>query len=256
MHRARSADAQAGQGPPARRQGEMAAAACTRCRGLPGHTATGLAAGDPAPRSLAPRRLSTMPGRDAPPPSIIRALCLRCVFHAPAGRFPARLCRASSNSTSSRRRRSILPGAFLQSLAQFGHVDRVLFASLGIHTTTRQAFISSLLAAMFLIVSASFRMSSVSTSLRVRGALGRPLQARRRPCPAQAPPLPRRPTANDAKQLPRPTSSPACYDPHGLAVIVRVHWHCGGRESLRGMCSGQWLQMRAGVASQARFWHG
>ena len=235
----------------------MAAPACTRCRGLPGHTAAGLAAGDPGPWALASRRLSTMPGRDAPPPSIIRALCLRCVFHAPAGRFPARLCRAQFKLDKFAQAAIILLGAFLQSLAQFGHVDRVLFASLGFHTTTRPAFISSLLAAMSLIVSASFRMSNVSTSLHVRGRAGAAPagSAPSLPCAGSAPP--EAPNfANDAKQLPRPTSSPACYNPYGLAVIVGVHWHCGCRESLCGMCSGQRLQMRAGGASQARFWHG
>ena len=254
--RARSADAQAGQGPPARRKGEWPRQRARDAGASPG---TPLQAWPSTIRGLGPsphavcRRCRAV----TPPPSIIRALCLRCVFHAPAGRFPARLCRAQFKLDKFAQAAIILLGAFLQSLAQFGHVDRVLFASLGFHTTTRPAFISSLLAAMSLIVSASFRMSNVSTSLHVRGRAGAAPagSAPSLPCAGSAPP--EAPNfANDAKQLPRPTSSPACYNPYGLAVIVGVHRHCGCRESLCGMCSGQRLQMRAGGASQARFWHG
>ena len=61
----------------------------------------------------------------------------------------------------------------MASCALPGHADCVLFASLGFHATTRLALMSSLLAAMSLIVSASFRMSRVSASPHVRARAGR-----------------------------------------------------------------------------------
>lgn len=86
----------------------------------------------------------------------------------------------------------------------FGHVNYVLFASLGFHTTTRPAFISSLLATMSLIVSSSFRMSIVSTSLHVRGRTGLARDSwALLPCAEPSPPFDTPTFVKDVKQLPR-----------------------------------------------------
>lgn len=105
--------------------------------------------------------------------------------------------------------RSPAPAARMPAaLTQFGHADRIFSAFLGFHTTTRPAFMSSLLASISPIVSSSFRMSMVSASLHVRGRARAHAADSGAFLPCAGPPSfePSNPT-DDVKQLLRPTAS-------------------------------------------------